>query len=273
MSAATKGRFSLGLTVETGVNDVIIINDGSDRTCTIAAGRYFVTGDGSSSDLLKAVEDALNNSASALTFTVALVANAGSTRGQTLTTGSGSFYYKWASGSSTFYRLALGYSAATNTANATTQTSPYSSACVWYPEREGIVSLSETENVITWQESLSGAVDSHKIATRTHYTATYEPVDRTLVNVADIGLAGVLDHPPFETFWGVVTGTPLSATGPGGGDFWWTPDVDSTTGYRVVIRDKSWNETLANAATEVRGMNVQMYRVSFPMRAYVTLTA
>lgn len=270
MSYAAKSRFSLGIDIETGVNDVIIINDGSDRTCTVAPGRYFVTGDGSSDDLLSAVEYALNASASALTFTVALVANTGSTRGFTVTTGSGSFYFKWASASSTFYRYALGYSAASNTANAATQTSPYSSGMLWYPEQYGDVRLFRTDNVTTWQESLAGVVDSHKLATRYHADAVFDFVARDLVNAAE---ADYLTHPTLDLFRAVVAGSSSGSAGaPSGSDFWWTPDVDSTTGYQVVIRDPAWGRDF-DAAAEEQAIGLQTYRVKFPMRAYVTITA
>lgn len=47
------------VTVPTG-GQTIIINDGSDRTATVAAGTYYLRGDGSSDDLLKAVTDAID---------------------------------------------------------------------------------------------------------------------------------------------------------------------------------------------------------------------
>lgn len=268
MSYAAKSRFSLGITIEAGVNDTIKFEDGAGaHTATVAPGRYFVTADGSASDLLTAIKTALE-AVSTLTFTLALAANTGADRGKITTTADGAFSYRFDTGG-TFYEYAIGY-VNIGTPSGTSTTSTYSSGMLWYPEQYGDVRLFRTDNVTTWQESLAGVVDTHKLAARSHADAVFDFVARDLVNAAE---ADYLTHPTFDLFRAVVAGSPFGAAGsPSGSDFWWTPDVDSSTGYQVVIRDPAWGRDF-DAAAEEQAIGLQTYRVKFPMRAYVTITA
>lgn len=65
--------FVPSVTITTGVNDTFQVNDGGGNdTVTITAGTYYATGIGDSSDLLKALEDAVTASLTTSTLTTTL---------------------------------------------------------------------------------------------------------------------------------------------------------------------------------------------------------
>lgn len=125
--------FLARVTITTGVNDVIIIREGGgDITCTIAAGTYTLTGDGSADDLLKAVTDALTASGGALTYSGTVVHDVavGDRCCYVSISAGGTFSLRWASTSTTFDEALLGFTNA-NTSSALQQDSTLNPSCVW----------------------------------------------------------------------------------------------------------------------------------------------
>lgn len=64
MADPSTPKYLAAIVIGTGVNDEIEADDSTTGgfTATIAAGEYFISGDGSATDLLQAIEDALNDS-------------------------------------------------------------------------------------------------------------------------------------------------------------------------------------------------------------------
>lgn len=95
--------------IRTGINDKVVFNDGTQYTATIAAGNYVIT------DLIVALQTALNATASALVFTVTY-----SDITLKVTIAAGSAFTILFGSSGVMYRE-LGFTAAT-TGSATSQT-------------------------------------------------------------------------------------------------------------------------------------------------------
>lgn len=110
---------------------------GDDSSADIAAGTYFLRGDGTSDDLCKALKDAIEaaaGTANTYSVSVAFTVAAGvpiATVSIARATGGASFILKWAT--STLSPAAFGF-ATTNTANdATTKVSTLTPSSVWAP--------------------------------------------------------------------------------------------------------------------------------------------
>ncbi len=127
----------LGAIVLTSVNNVIRFTEGaSTGNATIAAGTYYLRGDGAAGDLLPALVTALqgaNASVNTYTATVAWSidpAAPGARITITRATGADAFGALWANAATTFDERLLGFTA-DDTVNATAKTSTQSCAAAW----------------------------------------------------------------------------------------------------------------------------------------------
>ena len=126
----------LGAVVLT-TNNVLRFTEGaSANNATIAAGTYYMRGDGAAGDLCLAIKTALEAAgASANTYTVTVAwsidpAVAGARITITRATGADSFGVLWADAATTFDEALLGFSV-NDTINATAKTSTKSCAAAW----------------------------------------------------------------------------------------------------------------------------------------------
>lgn len=129
---------TLGAIVLTAPNNVIRFTEGANTgSATIAAGTYYLRGDGAAGDLLPALKTALEgaNALSANTYTITVAwsidpAQPGAKITITRATGADSFGALWANASTTFDERLLGFTA-DDTINATAKTSTQSCAAAW----------------------------------------------------------------------------------------------------------------------------------------------
>lgn len=126
-------KYLAPITLVSGAN-AIVINDGSgNHTVTITAGTYYISGDGTASDLLYQLKTAFDTASAAhCTWTVDLDAsNKVQFHGDT--SASGAWHVDFSSGSTTFDEAILGHTAADLTAaDHTAASCTYVSPYVWY---------------------------------------------------------------------------------------------------------------------------------------------
>jgi hypothetical protein len=133
----------LGAIVIDSDNNTLILDEaGVDITCTIASGTYYLTGDGTASDILLAVKTALDGSASANTYTLDCsdgvddtwsrdTADTAVTVRVTRASGGANFRVRWPNASTTFPSAALGFIAEKGAANSSAESGTRSPTHVW----------------------------------------------------------------------------------------------------------------------------------------------
>ena len=136
---------------------------GPPNNATIAAGTYYLRGDGGADDLCLVLKNALENAgASTNTYTVTVAwsvdpAIAGALVTITRATGADNFGVLWADAATTFDEALLGFSA-NDTINATAKTSTKSCAAAWVCNDIAREIEPQSERVVSVPRAVSGRV-------------------------------------------------------------------------------------------------------------------
>ena len=155
----------LGAVVLTSSNNVLRFTEAaSTNNATIAAGTYYLRGDGAAGDLCLAIKTALEAAAvaSANTYTVTVAwsidpAVAGARITITRATGADNFGVLWADAATTFDESLLGFSA-NDAVNATAKTSTKSCAATWVCNDVAREIEPFSERVVAVPRAVSGRV-------------------------------------------------------------------------------------------------------------------
>lgn len=154
----------LGAVVLTSSNNVLRFTEAaSTNNATIAAGTYYLRGDGATGDLCLAIKTALEAAgASANTYTVTVAwsidpAIAGARITITRATGADNFGVLWADAATTFDESLLGFSA-NDAVNATAKTSTKSCAATWVCNDVAREIEPFSERVVAVPRAVSGRV-------------------------------------------------------------------------------------------------------------------
>lgn len=154
----------LGAIVLTSANNVLRFTEGaSTNNATIAAGTYYLRGDGAAGDLLPALVTALQNAgASANTYTATVAwnvdpANLGARITITRVSGSDSFGVLWADAATTFDEALLGFSV-NDTVGAVAKVSTANCAAAWVSNDVAREIEPYSERVVSVPRAVSGRV-------------------------------------------------------------------------------------------------------------------
>jgi hypothetical protein len=156
----------LGAVVLTTSNNVLRLNEGALATAnaTIAAGTYYLRGDGASGDLCLAIKTALEaaNGGSANTYTVSVSrsidpAVAHTTVTITRATGADNFAVLWADALTTFDQALLGF-VVNDTLDASPKTSTAAAAAAWVSNDVAREIEPFSERVVAVPRAVSGRV-------------------------------------------------------------------------------------------------------------------
>lgn len=152
------------VTITTATRDLQVIENATTYTATLAAGTYFLRGDGSSDDLAKALKTALDGTAGSNTYTVAVSFNVDpASKSATVTvtraTGSDNFALLWADGSTTLDPALFGCSANTAT-NSSAKASTLTPSCVWLGNKPPSTDTRGTVRASKQVETPSGIVQT-----------------------------------------------------------------------------------------------------------------
>lgn len=242
----TQPRLAYYLTITGGTGPHLTINytDLSFESVSLGAGTYYVQGDGSSSDLIQEVEDALNTNASSVTFTVAVTT---SPLGEVLITATGAKTVDTIDFiTSQIYPMDLGYALTTSTTQIGFAASPnialstYRVPSAWYPS--AVVTTEEPTRmdkaVGQFGDDGLGVVDVYvgHVRRRISIVEVYAAVVREEYvsdagHVANVsGLESGDTNAPLES-WLVRLQDLLGGTVP---TLRWTPDISSPSTYRSV---------------------------------------
>lgn len=152
------------IVIQTGVNDVLRFTEGaSTNNATIAAGTYYLRGDGAAGDFCPALVTALQNAGgSANTYSVTVArsidpAVAHTTITITRLTGADSFGVLWANSSTTFDEALLGFSG-NDTVDANPKTSTKACAAGWVGNDVAREIEPVSERVVAVPRAASGRV-------------------------------------------------------------------------------------------------------------------
>jgi hypothetical protein len=124
--------------VITSSNRRLRLTEGASTfSADLAAGTYWLKGDGASDDLCKALKDALDNASAggnaySVTLTLSPVSLPSAVVTVTRTTGSATFALLWADGSTTLPAIVFGFASANTANNSNAKAGALSPSSLWY---------------------------------------------------------------------------------------------------------------------------------------------
>jgi hypothetical protein len=233
--------------IDTGNQAIIIREGGAEITATVAAGTYYLRGDGASGDLCLAIKTALDASTGALTYSCSVsMSTDGSGVSSTVSIGGGggTFSLEWASSNCTFDERLLGFASANTASNTSTKSGTLSPSCLWVSsevyssldaESEFIAHTARSRSGRVWGALRGGAYDVRSLsmlflhANRAHSSNNSTDTASGLDQFIERQLAGL----PMELHLGTISsGTTLAALSSSTehGDRWML-DAESTQSY------------------------------------------
>jgi len=266
--ALTRPRLLWPITVETGVNDTIRLTAsdmGGAQDATITAGDWYVSGDGTASDLLAEVVTRLNAACVAGGGAANFSAVVSTTGTITISRAVGTFTILWATTPvGAPFGVEMGFTS--DRATVASMAGDVQHESGWYPERylksyEGAL----VERVGAASVAVSGRVRVHELAVHTTHHASVEHLPLGKIRTGEAGYT----NEALQALWA----DPAAVA-----DFRFYSDVTSTSYVRAAIADPTWIERLVDdsviggasgGATRLQYPAVFLYEARLPLRLYV----